>query len=208
MLRLSDGTHAMMLYTSKSHPDLPDNFGGGLFKDALAAALKMPALDWVILSNRASQWVAIRKGEIPAILDDLRSKKENGHLTTLDGGSEDGMLEKLITRAVHCAPEKISPPIISVLKGRELFLELTAGQSEAGEPAMKIFRVNDMSNVVRAYLTRNRPGVTYGAIRWDALKALIKDEPGIHGVQIVNDADDWVVFDRESLGFGAHNELQ
>ena len=31
---------------------------------------------------------------------------------------------------------------------------------------------------------------------------MIRVAPEISGVQIVNDADDWVVFDRESLGFG------
>jgi hypothetical protein len=203
LLRLADGTHAMMLYTSKSHPDLPDSFGGGSFRDALTAASKMPALDWVIVSNRASQWLSIRKEQIPAILADFHSDgNENSPLTTSDSGRTDKLLEDLITRAVHSTPEQLSPPIGSVLPGRELFLELTAGQSEDGQPIMKTFQVDDIPNVVRAYLTRSRPGITYGGISWEALKDMIRKESGIAGVQIVNDADDWVVFDRESLGFG------
>ena len=71
LLRLSDGTHAMMLYTARSHPDLENTCGGGSFTDALSAASTMTGLDWVILSNRASQWVAIRKQEIPGILAGL-----------------------------------------------------------------------------------------------------------------------------------------
>jgi hypothetical protein len=210
LLRLPDGTNAMMLYTSKSHPDLSDSFGGGSLKDALAAALKMPALDWVILSNSASQWVAIRKEQISAILADLHSdgNEENSPLTTSDSGRTDKMLENLITRAVHYTSEQLSPPIDSVLPGRELYLELAAEQSEEGQPIMKTFQVNDIPNVVRAYLTRSRPGIMYGGIRWEALKDMIRKEPGIEGVQIVNDADDWVVFDRESLGFGPNDESQ
>jgi hypothetical protein len=210
LLRLPDGTHAMMLYTSKSHPDLPDSFGGGTFKDALAAALKMPALDWVILSNSASQWVAISKEQIPAILDELNSDRQdqNGSMAA-SGNDRDGkMVEDLITLAVSSTPEGLSPPIGSVLRGREVFLELTAEQGEEGQPIMKTFQVNDIPNVVRAYLTRSRPGLTYGGIRWEALEDMIRKEPGIQGVQIVNDADDWVVFDRESLGFGPNVESQ
>jgi hypothetical protein len=210
LLRLPDGANAMMLYTSKSHPDLPDSFGGGSFEDALAAALKMPALDWVILSNRASQWVAIRKEQISAILGDFHSdgKQGNGHRTTSGSGPADKMLEDLITRAIHSTPGELSPSIESVLPGRELYLELAVGQSEEGQPTMKIFQVDDIPNVVRAYLTRRRPGITYGGIRWEALKEMIRSEPGIDGVQIVNDADDWVVFDRESLRFGPNDEAQ
>ena len=209
LLRLSDGTHAMMLYTSKSHPDLPDSFGGGSFRDVLAAASKMPALDWVIVSNRASQWVSIRKEQIPAILADFHSDgNENSPLTTSDSRWTDKLLEDLITRAVHSTPEQLSPPIGSVLSGRELYLELTAEQSKEGQPIMKTFQVDDIPNVVRAYLTRSRSGITYGGISWEALKDMVRKEPEIAAVQIVNDADDWVVFDRESLGFGPEDGSQ
>ena len=64
---------------------------------------------------------------------------------------------------------------------------------------MSLFQVNELPNVVRAYLSRSRSGITYGGIKWEALKEMIRNEPGIDGVQIINDADDWVVFDRESL---------
>ena len=69
LARLSDGTHAMMLFTSKSHPHLSEHqhFAGGAFKDHLSAALKMAPLDWVILSNSAWQRVAIHKQQIAAM---------------------------------------------------------------------------------------------------------------------------------------------
>jgi hypothetical protein len=202
LLRLPDGTHAMMLYTCKSHPELSDSFGGGFFADALAAAVKMSGLDWVILSNCASRWVAIRKEEIAGILADLDAdgkERTDPHKTSGDKSSDE-MLQSLITQAVRCSPEDVSPPIGWVLAGRELFLELTSKQGEEGRPVMKLFQVGGLPNVVRAFLTRNRPGINYGGIRWEALKEAIRNEPSIDGVQVVNDADDWVVFDRDSLG--------
>lgn len=207
LLRLSDGTNAMMLYTSKSHPDLSDTFGGGTFKDTLVAALRMPALDWVILSNRDSQRVAISKQSIPAVLDDLSSYRQdqNSPLETLGSGPSIKILEDLITRAVGSTPEELSPPIKSVLPGRELYLELTSGKS-GRQPTMKTSQVGGIPRVIRAYLTRSRQDISYGGIEWNDLKEMIRNTPEIDGVQIVNDADDWVVFDRESLGLGSAEE--
>lgn len=199
LLRLPDGTNAMMLYTSKDHPDLPDAFAGGAFEDTLVAALSMPDLDWVIVCNRTSRWVAINKQQISAVLNDLQ--RRDGRV---DDASEilvnsENSLEKLITRAVDTAPEDLSPPIGSVLRGREVFIELAKGQSDDEQPVMKTFAVQHMQRVIRAYTTRTRPGIRYGAMQWEALKNMIRTTTQLDGVQIVNNADDWVVFDRESL---------
>jgi len=211
LARLSDGTHAMMLFTAKSHPHLSEHehFAGGTFADALAAALKMPNLDWVILSNNAWQRVTIHKQQIAAILDDINSdgQGQNGSAVPSEDDRTGKMIEDSITRAAQKS-EELSPPIGSLLQGRELFLELAAGQGEDGQPIMKTFRVEHLSHVIRAYTTRIRPGITYGGIRWEELKNMIKIAPGMGGVQIMNDADDWVVFDRESLGFEAGTESQ
>jgi hypothetical protein len=209
LLRLPDGTRAMMLYTSKSHPDLPGRFGGGSFRDALAAALKMPVLDWVIVSNRASQWVAVGKSQIPAVLDDLRSGEHaaSSSFSSSESRPADQSLEALITRAVHSEPEQLSPAIPSLLQGRELYLELNAEKvGDAGQPVMKTISVEHMANVIRAYLTRSRPGIAYGGITWEALKEMVNNEAQIQGVQLINDSDDWVIFDRESLGCSDSNE--
>ncbi len=197
LLRLPDGTHAMMLYTTRSHPDLVDNAqhgcGGGSFADALSAASTMAGLDWVILSNRAAQWVAIRKQEIPGILADLESPPESPPETPETP-------ESLITRAARHGPGDASPSIAPALSGREVFVELTSGPQAGDQPAMKVFEVDGLPTVIRAFLTRHRPGITYGGMRWEAVAQMIGNAPGIDGVQVVNDADDWVVFDRESLG--------
>ena len=141
----------------------------------------------MILSNRASQWVAIRKQEIPGILAGLDSVDETP--------------EAFITRAARGGPGDPSPPIAPALAARELFVEL-ASVPHAGEPpSMKLFEVDGLANVIRAFLTRNRPGITYGGMTWEELTAMIGNAPGVDGVQVMNDADDWVVFDRASLGF-------
>lgn len=201
LLQLPDATNAMMLYTSKTHPDLSDTFGGGRLKDALRAALKMPPLDWVILSNSASQWVAITKEQIPAVLDDIHANGNvaEGAVSPSVSGSADPTLEELITRAVHEDPEPLSQPIASQLSGRELFLELNAASTgDVGEPVLNMYKIQHLTNVIRAYSTRIRPRITYAGITWEALKEMVRKQPEIQGVQIINDADDWVVFDRES----------
>jgi hypothetical protein len=214
LARLADGTHAMMLFTSKSHPALSEHrrFAGGAFKDALAAALEMPPLDWVVLWNSASQRVAIAKGQIPEILSDIDSVPEghNGYTADAEKDTERNRaketLEDFITSAVRSESEELPAPIGSVIGDRELFLELSKKQSEDGQPVMKTFRIEHLGHVIRAYTSRVRPGIRYGGIRWQALKEMIRTLPEIGGVQIMNDADDWVVFDREALGLNASNK--
>ncbi|MBZ4559364.1 hypothetical protein GBO17_11525 [Mycobacterium avium subsp. hominissuis] len=199
LLRLSDGTDAMMLYTSKDHPDLSNTFAGGAFEDALEAAFSMPDLDWVIICNSASHWVAVDKRQIPRILDELGSRRDGFSYNPVTG--EDA-LEDQITRAVGTPPEELSPPIGSLLRGREIFVELADDQAEDGQPIMKTFTIQQMPRVIRAYTTRTRPGIRYGGMQWEALKNMISAAPELDGIQIVNKADDWVVFDRESLQAG------
>ena len=207
LLRLNDGTHAMMLYTSKKHPRLSDHeqFVGGAFKNALAAALKMPPLDWVILSNSASRWVAIHKQQIAAVLDDLNSDEQGpNHSPTASEDDLTGkMLEDFITQHVRSGSDEVPPQMSAALRERELFLELATGQSEDGQPVMKTFQIQHLTHVVRVYTSRVRPGIIYGGIRWAALKDMISAAAEIGGVQVMNNADDWIVFDRQALGFDA-----
>ena len=163
--------------------------------------LKMPPLDWVILSNSASQWVAISKKQIPAILDDIHS---NGNVA--EGAvspSVSGLGRPLCLSSSSRAQSTGSRAVIaadSVSAFRQgAILELVAGKTgEAGQPVMKTYKIQHFTNVVRVYLTRTRPHITYGGITWEALKDMMRTKTDIQGVQIINDADDWVVFDRES----------
>jgi len=210
LARLTDGTHAMMLFTSKSHPHLSEHahFAGSAFKNHLAAALKMPSLDWVILSNNAWHRVAIHKQQIAAILDDLNSdgQGQNGRQAASSDDAAGTMLEDFITQSARSESDEVPHQISAILRGRELFLELASGQSEDGQPVMKTFQIQHLTHAVRVYTSRIRPGIKYGGIRWTALKDMIRAAPGIGGVQIMNNADDWIVFDREALRLGVSGQ--
>jgi SseB protein N-terminal domain len=207
LLRLPDGAHAMMLFTSKAHPHLSEHeqFAGGTFQDALAAALKMPPLDWVILSNSASHRVTIDKQQITAILDDLKSGAPDliGSAMVSEGERAGQTLEDFITHAVRSESKAIPSQIRSALADRELFLELAAGEGEDRQPMMKTFQIEHLRQVVRIYTSRVRPGIRYGGIRWEALIDMVSSATEINAVQIMNEADDWIVFDREALGLDA-----
>jgi SseB protein N-terminal domain len=210
LARLSDGTHAMMLFTSKSHPHLSEHqhFTGGAFSDHLSAALKMPPLDWVILSNSAWQRVAIHKQQIAAILDDLNSdgRGQNYLQVPSAGDAASTVLEDFITQSARSESGEVPERVSAALRDRELFLELAAGQSEDGQPVLKTFQIQHLAHVVRVYTSRIRPGIKYGGIQWNPLKDMIRAAPGIGGVQIMNNADDWIVFDREALRLGASDQ--
>jgi len=210
LARLTDGTHAMMLFTSKSHPHLSEHqhFAGAAFTNHLSAALKMPSLDWVILSNTAWHRVAIHKQQIAAILDDLNSDghRPNSPQAAFAGDSAGIMIEDFITRSASFGSDEMPHQISAALRERELFLELAAGRSADGQPVMKTFRIQHLPRVVRVYTSRVRPGITYGGIQWTALKDMIRAAPGIGGVQIMNNADDWIMFDREALRLGANDQ--
>jgi hypothetical protein len=71
---------------------------------------------------------------------------------------------------------------------------------------MPTFQIEHLDHVIRAYTSRVRPGIKYGGIKWQELKEMIGKLPDVSGVQIMNNADDWVVFDREALGLNPSNE--
>jgi hypothetical protein len=161
----------------------------------------MPPLDWVILSNTAWHRVAIHKQQIAAILDDLNSDgRGQNYLQAPSAGDATGtVLEDFITQSARSESDEVPNQVSAALRDRELFLELAAGQSEDGQPVMKTFQIQHLAHVVRVYTSRVRPGIRYGGIQWTALKDMIRTVPGIGGVQIMNNADDWIVFDREAL---------
>jgi hypothetical protein len=206
LARLADGSHAMMLFTSKSHPALAEHerFAGSTFAEALAAALKMPPLDWVVLWNSASQRVPIAKEQISDILEDISQISYRRDDDVAKTVSE--TLEEFITSAVRSNSADLPAPVGSVIGGRELFLELGDEVSDDGRPSMPTFQIQHLDHVIRAYTSRLRPGIKYGGITWQELKDMIGKLPHISGVQIMNNADDWIVFDREALGLKPSNE--
>ena len=120
LARLTDGTHAMMLFTAKTHPHLSEHqhFAGAAFTDHLSAALKMPPLDWVILSNTAWHRVAIHKQQIAAILDDLNSdgRGQNAPQAASASDSAGTIIEDFITRSANRGVPTVEPASASSLQ--------------------------------------------------------------------------------------------
>lgn len=197
LLALPDGTRAMMLYTSKSHPDLPNTFGGATLESALRSAVNMPAVDWVILTNQDSKWISISKAQISAYLETFSNAIGDALQPAHDQAVD---AEVLISRIVGSAAAGSVSAIIAALQGRELFLDMSCIEREDGQRSMNSFLIEPLGPVVRAYTSRLRPGIKYGGIRWNALSDMVRKLPEIKGVQVMNNSDDWIVIDRKGLG--------
>ncbi|MGA7052755.1 MAG: hypothetical protein WBZ37_16065, partial [Mycobacterium sp.] len=161
-----------------------------------------------ILSNNAWHRVAIHKQQLAAILEDLNSEGQDQNCSpaAVEDAAVGTMLEDFITQSARSESNEVPHQISAALRERELFLELAAGQSEGGQPVMKTFQIQHLTHVVRVYTSRVRPGIRYGGIRWTALKEMIRSAPEIGGVQIMNNADDWIVFDRQDLRLGESDQ--
>lgn len=186
--RLPDGSHAMMLYASKTHPDLGEDFSGASLETALRLALTMPDADWVILSTLASQWVALDRTQMAAALDG----------PVQDAASGD-RLAALISQAAATSPQRFTEALLAELTGRELYVDLAAQRSPQEQPMVATYTVGGLAGVVRAFVSRRRHGVRYGGMPWEALRDMVRAAPALGGVQVVNDAEDWVLFDRPVL---------
>lgn len=197
LLLLPDGTHAMMVYTSKSHPDLPESFAGATFESALKAAHKMPELDWLIVTNRTSEWISIHKTQFPTYLGLLGNTVDAPSSEEADASDS---VEESVSRAVGSKSMNSISAVTAALDDREVFLEMSRSTRDDGRQSMNSFLIEPLGPVVRAYTSRLRPGIRYGGLRWSALKEMLRALPDIKGVQVMNNADDWVVLDRKALG--------
>jgi hypothetical protein len=203
LLRLSNGQYAVPLYTSKSHPDLPAKFGGASWERVLEIITKMPQADGLILSNSDSDSVAVSKEKVVAILEDQGNDRtvSDRSLQASSRNQDSQPVGELITESRTTHTQDLSNRIKSKLAGIELFFEMQDRPGDASRPTMKTFNVDGIPGVLRLYLSRNRQetGITYAGIRWEALADMVRKEPSIGGVQIVNQSDDWIVFRRETF---------
>jgi hypothetical protein len=205
LLRLPDDTHAMMVYTSKSHPDLPQEFAGASWRRTLEIAWNIPRADWLILINLDGNWFAINRRQILGILNSLSSEPgDPGERSNDSSGLESAktspsVLDSLISKAVSTPAENWYGLLLKQLQGRELYIQLAAELSEDGQPVMVTSKVGDIRELVQAHTSRSRPGITYGGMTWEAIVDMIENTPHIPGVHIINDNDDWVVLGRSEI---------
>jgi hypothetical protein len=199
LLRLNDGSHALMVYTSKTHPDLPREFGGAPWQHTLKMALQMPQADWLILTNLHGDWLPIGKSQIAQLLGVARGDSpRNGRADTTSSEADDD-LDSLIRKAAERPEEDWLESLRRALTGRELFLRLADERAEDGRPKMVTSEVGDVSGLVQAYTTRRRPGIVYGGMPWESIVDMMKNTPDIPGIHIINDSDDWVVVGRSEV---------
>jgi len=200
LARLSDGSHAFVVYTSKDHPELPKKFGGAPWRHVLSMAAGLPQADWLIVSTAGGAWLPIRKDQIGVIIQSLEKVGTQGE------GSGNGApkskpeeLDTLIADAQGASSEDWSEPLSAALRDRELFVRLSSDRLENGRPVLVTSVVGDVSGLVQVHTSRSRPGITYGGMSWDDIVNLVRDSPDLTGVHIVNDNDDWVVLGESEL---------
>jgi hypothetical protein len=203
LMRLDDGSHALMVYASKAHPDLPSKFGGAPFRHVLKMARDIPEADWLIVTNMQGTWLPIRKTQIAAILETLENRKPNGIAATEQSSNNHGAdLEALISNAVGKSADKWSDEMLRTLSGRELYIKLSDQPSDSGRPVMITSEAGGVKGLVQAYTSRRRPGIAYGGMKWEAIVEMVKNTNEIPGVHIINDRDDWVVLGRWEIQAG------
>lgn len=199
LLRLDDGSHALMVYTSKAHPDLPSKFGGAPFRHVLKMTLDIPSADWLIVTSMQGTWLPIRKTQIASILANLGNRKPNGIATERSNNNRRADLEALISNAVGKSTDSWSDEVLGALSERELYIKLSDQPSDSGRPVMITSEVGGVKGLVQAYTSRRRPGIAYGGMKWEAIVEMVTKATEIPGVHIINDRDDWVVLGRHEI---------
>ncbi|WP_234820472.1 hypothetical protein [Mycolicibacterium goodii] len=193
--RLDDGSSAMVVYTSRRHPDLPDRFVASQWSNILKAAYEIVRPDWLVVANVRNETVAIARDQIPVILADLSVPVDDRMPNPVVVADD---LENLISNAVRTAPDDWYESAIVQLRGRELFLHLNDG-ANAGQLSMVTSSAAGRAGWLLSYTSRTRPGIRYGGITWDALADVIKNNPETPGVRVVNEADDWILLGRDAF---------
>jgi hypothetical protein len=202
LLRLDDGSHALMVYASRAHPDLPSKFGGAPFRHVLKMALDIPAADWLILTSLQGTWLPIRKTQIAVILETLGNKEPNRIDNEQSNNNRGADLETLISNAVGRSAESWTDEMLRSLSGRELYIKLSHQRTGSEQAVMITSEVGGVKGLVQAYTSRGRQGIAYGGMKWEAIVEMVKNAAEITGVHIINDRDDWVVLGRQEIQAG------
>ncbi|MBU8809938.1 hypothetical protein KL953_13710 [Mycolicibacterium goodii] len=193
--RLDDGSSAMVVYTSRRHPDLPDRFVASQWTNILKAAYGTVRPDWLVVANMRNETVAIARDQIPVILADL-SVPVDDRMPNPTVVADD--LENVISNAVGATSDDWYEPAIALLRRHELYLHLTDDPG-TGQQSLVTSSAAGRAGWVLTYTTRLRSGIKYGGITWDALVDMIKNNPEIPGVRVVNEADDWILLGRDVI---------
>ncbi|MHC9292581.1 hypothetical protein ACRCUN_08925 [Mycobacterium sp. LTG2003] len=193
--RLDNGASAMVAYTSRRHPDLPERFAGAEWGELLRVAHEAVRPDWLVIVNRNNDTVGIPQDQLLSIAAYLKDPKLK-HMKVQSMADD---LEKVISDAAHTPSEDWYEPALLRLHGRELYLHLTDDVSPDGQPSISTSSAAGRHGWILTYTTRRRPGIRYGGIMWEELVKMIKNSEDMPGVRVVNDADDWILLGRDEI---------
>lgn len=194
--RLNDGSYAMRAFTSKKHPDLPRSFVGARCPELFSIATDLVDADWLVVINLNNDLVAFSRDQLRGMFTASQASA-NAPQAAVPAASIE--LEQAISRAVHTDSETWYDPVLAHLRGRELYLHLTEGASPGGQATMRTSNVGGREGWILTFTTRSRPGIRYGGITWEALVNMVRESQNVPGVQVVNDADDWIVLGRDVM---------
>lgn len=113
--------------------------------------------------------------------------------------SENDPLEEAISDASRSDDNKWDKAILTLLRGREVYLHLTGGGVPNGQPSMMTSAAGGRDGWILTYTSRRRPGIAYGGVRWEELVTMIGKLDAAPGVRVVNENDDWVILGRQEL---------
>jgi len=194
--RLNDGSYAMRAFTSKKHPDLPRSFVGARCPELFSIATDLVDADWLVIVNLKNDLVAFSRDQLRGMYIASQAS-ENAHQAA--GSAASIELEQAISQAVHTDSETWYDPVLARLRSRELYLHLADDESPGGQPTMRTSNVGGRDGWIRTFTTRSRPGIRYGGITWESLANIVRENPNVPGVQVVNDADDWIILGRDVM---------
>lgn len=199
LARLSDGSHALVVYTSKSHPELPSKFGGASWRHVLSMTAQLPQADWLIVSTESGAWLPISRRQVPVILNGLNAAAPGSSHHPVESVDEEPTLDEAISQAHGKPPDDWSRPLMERLGNRELYVRISPDRLEGGRPVLITSTIGEVGGLIQTYTSRIRKEFTYGGMTWEAIADMVKNAPAIPGVHLINDNDDWVVLDRKVI---------
>ncbi|WKG03651.1 hypothetical protein [Mycolicibacterium sp. HK-90] len=193
--RLDDGSAAMVVYTSKRHPDLPRRFAGAQWSTLLGIAQSVRS-DWMVIVGSNNETVAITRDQLAVISASLQEPRTD---YAASNSPPPDALENAISNAVNTNAHDRYESALNQLRDRELYAHLTDEVSPGGQPSLLTSAAGGVDGWILTYTTRMRPGIKYGGIVWEELVRMVKNNTSIPGIRVVNEADDWIVLGRDVI---------
>lgn len=193
--RLEDGSNAMLVYTSKKHPDLPQRFAGAQWSTLVNIAQSVGS-DWIVIIGRDNDTVPITRQQL-AIISGAIPEAEIGYSQQTARTAD--ALETAISDAVKANGTDRYELALTLLRGREVYAHLIDDVSSRGRTSLLTSAAGGIDGWILIYTTRRRSGIKYGGLAWEDLVDMVKQDAGIPGIRVVNEVDDWIILGRDVI---------